>query len=72
MTDTTTTIGTLVGQAIARDTLADGLPREWTGIDDQDADQFTAAGLVPGSSEWEQAEAEAQTAFEAAVLARNE
>lgn len=35
-----TEIGTKIGKAIARDVIADGLPREWTGLDPQDADQI--------------------------------
>jgi hypothetical protein len=56
-------IRTRVGRAMARDTIASDLPREWTGLDPQDADQLTAAGLVPGTPEWERAEAAAETAF---------
>jgi len=34
--------GTKIGRAIARDVIADGMPREWTGLDPQDADQIPA------------------------------
>jgi len=56
-------VGTKVGAAMARDVLADGLPREWAGIDPQDADQFTAAGIEFGSDEWAEAEAAAEAEY---------
>lgn len=61
-------IGTRIGQAIARDTLADKLPREWTGLSDQDGDQLTAAGIEPSSSEWEEAIEAARVAYLAAIV----
>ena len=64
---TTEQIGTKIGQAIARDVLADGLPREWTGLDVQDGDELTAAGIDPGSDDWEAAEAAAKAAYLAAI-----
>lgn len=60
-------IGTRVGKAIARDVVADGLPREWTGLDAQDGDVLTAAGLTPGTAEWAEAEAAAEAAYREAV-----
>jgi hypothetical protein len=33
-------IGIRIGRAIAHDTLADDLPRGWTGLDPQDVDQI--------------------------------
>jgi hypothetical protein len=35
-------IGIRIGRAIARDVIADAMPREWTGLDPQDADQIPA------------------------------
>ncbi len=55
--------GRRVGRAMARDRWADELTHEWTGLDGQDADQLTAAGLEPGTPEWDAAEAEAERAF---------
>lgn len=56
-------IGEKVGRAIARDVLADGLPREWTGLDPQDGDQLAAAGLEPGTPAWGEAELAAEVAY---------
>ena len=41
---TQTRIGATIGKAMARDVLAEDMPREWTGLDPQDADELTAAG----------------------------
>lgn len=60
-------IGTRIGQAIARDVLADNMPREWTGLDAQDGDQLMIAGIELGTPEWEQAEQAAKAAYEAAL-----
>ena len=35
------------------------MPREWSGLDAQDGDQLTSAGIEPGTLEWSQAEAAA-------------
>lgn len=69
MTQTTKAaeVGARVGRAIARDVLADGLPREWTGLDPQDGDQLTAAGIEPGTPEWDEAEAAAHEAYQEMV-----
>lgn len=69
MTTATTAIevGTRVGQAIARDTIANGYDRQWTGIDAMDGDVLTAAGIEPNTSEWAAAEKAAETAYLAAV-----
>jgi hypothetical protein len=65
---TTDDVGYRVGRAMARDVLADpDMPREWTGIDPQDADQFAAAGLEPGTPEWERQEAIAAAVYSAAL-----
>jgi hypothetical protein len=37
-----TTIGERIGEAMARDVIADGMSQEWTGLDPQDADQIPA------------------------------
>lgn len=74
MTTTNTTareIGTIIGQAIARDVIAnDDLSREWTGIEDQDGDQLTAAGIEPGTAEWSEAEESAEEAYTARLAKR--
>lgn len=67
MNENATQIGQRIGQAIARDVLADDMPREWTGLDAQDGDQLTAAGIEPDSDEWEQAERAAEASYRAAV-----
>lgn len=63
-----TEIGTRIGQAIARDVIADDLPREWTGLDDLDGDQLLVAGIEQDSDEWNAAEVAAKAAY-LAVLA---
>ena len=61
---TADTIGTRVGQAIAREVLADPeLPREWTGLDGQDGDILTAAGLTPDTPDWDLAVRAARQAY---------
>ncbi len=62
-------VGAEVGEAIARDVLADDMDREWTGIDPQDGDRLTAAGIEPGTPEWEAAEEAAEEAYTAATSA---
>jgi hypothetical protein len=52
-----------VGKAIARDVIADGLPREWTGLDPQDGDQLQSAGIMAGTPEWSEAEEAAREAY---------
>lgn len=39
-TETIWTVGARIGAAIARDVRAEDMPREWTGLDPQDADQI--------------------------------
>jgi hypothetical protein len=56
-------IGARIGQAIARDVLAENMPREWTGLDPQDADQATAAGLRPDTAQWAAMERAAKAAY---------
>lgn len=34
--------GVRIGEAIARDVVSDGLPRQWSGLDPQDTDQIPA------------------------------
>jgi hypothetical protein len=60
-------LGRQIGNAIARDVLASGMPRTWTGLDAQDGDQLTAAGILPDTADWEQAECAARDAFLFAV-----
>ncbi len=62
-------IGIRIGRAIANDVLAnDDYPREWTGIDDQDGDQLTAAGIEFGTPEWKEAEDTAEETYTAIVV----
>lgn len=56
-------IGERIGRAIARDVIREDMPREWTGIDPQDADQLTAAGIAIGSDEWDEAVAAAEAEY---------
>lgn len=57
-------IGRHVGQAIARDVIATPeLPRQWTGLDPQDGDQLTTAGIEPGTAAWAAAEAAAEAEY---------
>ena len=67
MTSHATKIGTRIGLAIARDVIADDLPREWTGLDDQDGDRLLAAGIESDTSQWDAAEEAAKTADLAAI-----
>ena len=73
MSTTTTTpeqIGTRVGAAIARTARDEGLHGAgltWTGIEPQDGDQFTAAGIEPNTPEWDAAEDYARIAYLAAI-----
>jgi len=64
---TPTELGTFIGRAIARDVLADDMPRKWTGLDPQDGDHLTAAGIEPDTDDWTRAEAAAKTAYLAAI-----
>ena len=48
--ETAVTIGTRIGRAIARDVIADNMPREWTGLDPQDVDQIPE-GMDAGAVE---------------------
>lgn len=57
-------IGLKIGAAMARDVMADDLAREWTGINDQDGDQLTAAGIEPDSQDWQEAISAAQAEYE--------
>ena len=56
-------LGRQIGNAIARDVLASDMPRTWTGLDAQDGDQLTAAGIMPDTADWEQAIAVAKQTF---------
>lgn len=60
-TEQATEIGTKIGQAIARDVLAEGMPREWTGLDAQDADQ------IPEGVDHDAVEAAAENAYLEAI-----
>jgi prephenate dehydrogenase len=56
-------VGRRIGRAMARDAKAEGMARDWTGLDPQDADVATAAGLVPDDEEWGEMERAARRAF---------
>jgi hypothetical protein len=62
--ETAKRVGESVGEAIARDVLQGrDLSRAWTGLDPQDGDRLTAAGILPGTPEWDEAEAAAEQAY---------
>ena len=50
-------IGTQIGNAIARDVLADDMPRTWTGLDAQDGDQ------IPEGMDRDEVERHAKAAY---------
>lgn len=58
----TTTTATEIGRAIARDTLADDLDREWAGLDPQDADR------LPEDCDLDDAERIARETYEQVML----
>lgn len=64
---TAKSIGEKIGRAMARDVLAEDMPREWTGLDAQDGDVATGAGLRPGTDEWEEMEQAARRAYKVAL-----
>ena len=68
MKTTVAAVGTRVGAAIARDVLAEDLPRAWTGLDSQDGDQLIAAGILPGTPEWDEVEASAEAEYRRLVV----
>ena len=61
--ETTFSVGTRIGFAIADTVLRENLPHEWTGLDPQDGDQLTSAGLEPKTPEWDIAEKAAENAY---------
>jgi hypothetical protein len=58
---TATEIGMKIGKGIARDVIADGLPREWTGLDPQDAD------LIPEGMDSDEVERIAEEVYLAEI-----
>jgi hypothetical protein len=60
-------VGRRIGRAMARDARAEDMSTEWAGLDAQDGDVATEAGLVPDTPEWETMEAEARRKFEACL-----
>lgn len=54
-----------VGRAIAYDVMCEDMPREWTGLDPQDGDQFSDYNMAP--DEWDYAEKIARQAYGAAI-----
>lgn len=60
-------LGRRIGLAMARDVVAEAMPRTWTGFDAQDGDELTAAGMKIGTDEWNEAEAAAKEAYLAVV-----
>ena len=63
-------VGLEVGRSIAKDAIAGGMSREWTGLDDQDGDRITAAGIEFESRAWDVAEEAAAMAFREALESR--
>jgi hypothetical protein len=61
---TTQEIGTRIGKAIARDVIAEDMPREWTGLDPQDADQ------IPDGMDRDAVEAVAKEVYEREIAAK--
>lgn len=64
---TPSSIGKRIGKAMARDVLADDMPRAWTGLDAQDGDELLADGFEPSTPEWSVAQAAAKVAYHAAL-----
>jgi hypothetical protein len=62
-TETIESVGRRIGQAMAKDTIADNLPREWTGLTAEDVDQ------IPGGMDHDEVERLAQDAYDAIELA---
>jgi hypothetical protein len=56
-------VGQRIGRAIARDVITEGMPREWTGLDAQDAEQ------IPAGLDREQVERAARAAYAEAMAA---
>jgi hypothetical protein len=56
-------LGAAIGRAMARDVLADHMPREWTGLDPQDADR------IPEGMDFDAVEAAAKAAYLGALKA---
>lgn len=69
MTDAQKQVAVDVGRAIARDARADGWPTDWTGLDAQDGDQLSEAGIEPGTAEWDEAASIAAESYAAALSA---
>ncbi len=61
--ETPEAVGQRVGRAIARDALAEFMPPVWSGLDGEDGDQLTEAGIEPDTPEWKRACAAARRAF---------
>lgn len=56
-------IGLEIGRAMARDAIAEEMDDSWSGLDAQDGDRATQAGIEPGTHEWKAMEAAARIAF---------
>jgi hypothetical protein len=56
-------VGGYIGRGMARDVIAEGMPRGWTGFDAQDADR------IPAGLDYDEVEAEARKAYEAEIKA---
>jgi hypothetical protein len=67
-----TQIGIRIGKAMARDVLAEDMPRKWAGLSAEDGDQLTAAGIVPGSQQWADAALAAFGAYDEAISAADD
>jgi hypothetical protein len=65
-TETAEQIGQRIGRAMARDVIAEGMPRDWTGLDPQDADQ------IPAGVDHDPIEAAAKAAYLTAIGGRGD
>ena len=61
------TVGARIGRAIANDVQDEYLPTEWTGLDPQDGDVLTGAGIQPDTTEWEIAERAARDTYQRVI-----
>lgn len=60
-TETIESVGRRIGQAMAKDTIADLLPTEWTGLTAEDVDQ------IPAGMDVEEVERVARDEYESAI-----
>ena len=55
--------GSRIGKSIARDVIAENMPRKWTGIDAQDGDFATINGIEPDTDQWQEMKTAAKIAY---------